>query len=256
VGHRDGETQNYAVQTPEGVAAARGTQYATVYVNGVMYVFGKQGTIPIYHLGKFIQNMQANGGATIQIFVTSSTQSFGKDLGQRMLEITLSQAQPFNTYINQAIKDFIKGKLTPADKKLLDGSNVNIVWESGGGVTNGVLFGSTGGDNGGGDNGGDNGGNNGGNNGDNNGNGGTGEGVPSGTPIIQNGQGLGTGQQINQTPPMDPDQTNGSSGGTSGANSGGDSGDTGDGLTLIGGTLAPQQNPGVFGGLTMGTLTH
>ncbi len=193
VGHRDGETQKYQVQTPEGVAAARGTQYATVYVNNVMYVFGKEGTIPIYHLGKFIQNMVANGSATIQIFVTSSTQSFGKDLGQRMLEITLTQAQPFNTYTNKAIRDFINGHLTTQDKKYLDGTDVNIVWTSGGGITNGVLFGSTGDETGGGgDNGGDN------------GNGGTppdqGSGPPDNTDPVLSGAGL------TQTPAMDPEQ--------------------------------------------------
>ena len=94
IGKRPGETQNYQVSTPEGVAAARGCAYGVVYQNQILYAFGKVGLIDILHDHKLVRTLEASDNGHIEIFVMSEGKSLGRDAGLRMLVTVLEIAQP------------------------------------------------------------------------------------------------------------------------------------------------------------------
>jgi hypothetical protein len=109
VGHRAGETQNYQVQSPEGVAMAKGTEFADVLYNGHHYVFVVKGVVA----------MLINGVQTGLLTPTNSSLASGAmplaTDGDRVLFHILTALQPFQTKLQTVIADINAGNATPAE---------------------------------------------------------------------------------------------------------------------------------------------
>ncbi len=104
VGRRPGETQDYEVRTPEGVAAARGTEFADYRANGRHFVFVAKGVV---------DELDANGnviatlnGINGEVGKGSMPPSAG-DLDQVFQQI-MEALQPFNLKLKGVI-DRING---------------------------------------------------------------------------------------------------------------------------------------------------
>jgi hypothetical protein len=114
VGHRDGEKQNYQVQSPEGVAMAKGTEFADSLANGHHYVFVVKGIVA----------MLMNGIQTGLLTPTSSSLASGAmpnaTDGNQVLFQVLTALQPFQTKLKTVIADINSGTATPAEIGFFD----------------------------------------------------------------------------------------------------------------------------------------
>jgi hypothetical protein len=114
VGHRDGETQSYQVQSPQGVAMAKGTEFADSLANGHHYVFVVKGIVA----------MLVNGIQTGLLTPTQSNLASGAmppaDDGNKVLFAVLNALQPFQTKLQRVIADINNGTATPAELGFFD----------------------------------------------------------------------------------------------------------------------------------------
>jgi hypothetical protein len=95
VGRRPGETQKYEVQTPQGVAAARGTEFANTLHGGHFYTFVQNGFVNDFQLGQLIMALHGAGSSDIGMGAIPPAD----DLKEVLHEI-LVLLQPFNTRTN------------------------------------------------------------------------------------------------------------------------------------------------------------
>ena len=124
VGRRTGETQQYEVRTPEGVAAARGTEYAEsrrVGSDGKMhsYVFVAKGTVATTHEGDATFKLVSGTLSDVGIVAMPPT-----DDGAKVLEQILELLAPFNDKLNGVLERMQDGTATAADKAFYDGVNL------------------------------------------------------------------------------------------------------------------------------------
>jgi hypothetical protein len=114
VGHRDGETQSYAVQSPEGMAVAKGTEFADSLASGHHYVFVVKGIVA----------MLVNGIQTGLLTPTQSNLASGamppSSDGNKVLFSVLTALQPFQTKLQGVIADINKGTATPQELGYFD----------------------------------------------------------------------------------------------------------------------------------------
>jgi hypothetical protein len=110
VGRRPGETQNYEVQTPQGVAAARGTEFADHLGNGHHYVFVEKGTVDLFMKHVFFEALTGQGGSGIGMGAMPPADDSNEVLHQILLEL-----QPFNTKTNEVLLHVNNGNATPAE---------------------------------------------------------------------------------------------------------------------------------------------
>jgi FecR protein len=110
VGRRPGETQKYEVQTPQGVAAARGTEFASTLHGGHSYTFVQNGFVPIYQLGHLIMELHGAGSSDIGMGAIPPAD----DLKEVLHEILLL-LQPFNTKTNAIFFRIRNHTATPAE---------------------------------------------------------------------------------------------------------------------------------------------
>jgi hypothetical protein len=117
VGRRPGETQKYEVRTPEGVAAARGTEYLDVEVDGVHVVFTNKGTVDLYVNGQLVGTV--TGGKSEVGMGSMPPGKFSKREMRRVLNDVLTELQPYNVTTIQALFDYESGKATAAEIQLI-----------------------------------------------------------------------------------------------------------------------------------------
>jgi hypothetical protein len=114
VGHLAGEKQNYQVETPEGVAVAKGTEFADSLANGHHYVFVVKGVVATL----------INGIQTGNLTPSSSHLAFGamppSDDGDKILFAVLTALQPFQAELQKVIADINAGTATPAELGYFD----------------------------------------------------------------------------------------------------------------------------------------
>ncbi len=97
VGRRSGETQQYEVRTPQGVAAARGTEFADTLHDGHHYVFVQKGTVDLFVDGHLFLTVQGHGGSSIGSGAMPPADNLKEILHEILLDL-----QPFNTKTNDA----------------------------------------------------------------------------------------------------------------------------------------------------------
>jgi hypothetical protein len=114
VGHRAGETQDYQVQSPQGVAMAKGTEFADSILDGHHYVFVVKGIVALI----------VNGIQTGLLTPTGTNLASGAmppaDDGNKVLFQVLSELQPFQTKLQKVIADINNGTATPAELGFFD----------------------------------------------------------------------------------------------------------------------------------------
>ena len=124
MGKRAGETQSYEVRTPEGVAAARGTEFMdcilNITVDGKVHhvhaVFVNKGTVDLYIGGKLVGTV-TGGSNKIGMASMGTPKQTQEDL-EKILDRVLAEIQPFNVTTIQALFDYESGVAT-ADELLL-----------------------------------------------------------------------------------------------------------------------------------------
>jgi len=114
VGHRSGERQDYQVQSPEGVAMAKGTEFADSLANGHHYVFVVKGIVA----------MLVNGIQTGLLTPTNSNLAAGAmpnaEDGNNVLFQILTELQPYQTKLKTVIADINNGTATPSEIGFFD----------------------------------------------------------------------------------------------------------------------------------------
>jgi hypothetical protein len=114
VGHHDGETQNYMVQSSQGTATAKGTEFADSLANGHHYVFVVKGIVA----------MLVNGIQTGLLTPTQSNLASGamppSNDGNKVLFSVLTALQPFQSQLQEVIADINKGTATPQELGYFD----------------------------------------------------------------------------------------------------------------------------------------
>jgi hypothetical protein len=118
VGKRAGETQQYEVRTPDGVAAARGTEYAVTLVDGVTLVFVNSSTVQLWVNGALIETVTGKHGHISHGSMGKPTPSEAEFA--RVLNELLEELQPFNTTMIKALFDYESGTATAAEKALIE----------------------------------------------------------------------------------------------------------------------------------------
>lgn len=109
VGRRAGETQDYEVRTPEGVAAARGTELADHRGHGHHYVFVAKGIVEeIDSNGHVIDRLTGGGG------VGKGAMPPAGDIDEVFQQI-MKELQPFNTKLQTVINHIHDGTATPRE---------------------------------------------------------------------------------------------------------------------------------------------
>jgi hypothetical protein len=108
VGRRPGETQDYAVHTAQGDAAARGTDYATVEKADHTYVFVAKGTVVLFMNGK--EYKVVLGSSDIGKGSMPGTDDMAEVFNQVMDDL-----QAFNGKLAQVLADIDSGNGTPQD---------------------------------------------------------------------------------------------------------------------------------------------
>ena len=108
VGRRAGETQNYQVSTPEGVAAARGTEFADNRTQGHHYIFVRKGAVAIEVHGNLFRVLTGDS-QSVQIGVVPPAAD-GESVFHEVMEIV----QSFNLKL-QGVLDRINGGTASAD---------------------------------------------------------------------------------------------------------------------------------------------
>jgi hypothetical protein len=114
VGHHDGETQNYAVQSPEGTAVAKGTEFADSLANGHHYVFVVKGIVEM-----LINGIQTGLLTPTQSNLASGAMPPAGD-GNKVLFAVLTALQPFQTQLQAVIADINKGTASPQELGYFD----------------------------------------------------------------------------------------------------------------------------------------
>jgi hypothetical protein len=117
VGRRPGETQKYEVRTPQGVAAARGTEYADTLRNHIHFVFVNKGTVDLFVGGKLVGTVTGVNG-TIGKDAMGEPRPSQEEM-DRVLNEVLEELQPFNVTTIQALFDYESGHATPEEIALL-----------------------------------------------------------------------------------------------------------------------------------------
>ncbi len=115
VGHRDGERQDYEVRTPEGVAAARGTQLLSNRHDHHTYLGVGEGTVQFSGPGiptESIHNIGATPGAA---------GSYGVEDAMQVIIQALIAAQPYNFKLNAALSDVATGHATSREQAYVRG---------------------------------------------------------------------------------------------------------------------------------------
>ena len=107
IGRRDGETQHYVVQTPEGSALAKGTEIADAYFNGHHYAFIVKGTVGLYVANQFLKDISGDGGGAIGM----GSMPPANDEAQVLRGILLV-LQPFNLKTNEIVLHIGQGRAT------------------------------------------------------------------------------------------------------------------------------------------------
>jgi hypothetical protein len=114
VGHQKGEAQNYQVESPEGVAIAKGTEFADSIAGSHHYVFVVKGVVA----------MLMNGIQTGNLTPTTSHLAFGSmppaDDGDKILFAILTALQPFQSELKTVIAHINAGTATPAELGYFD----------------------------------------------------------------------------------------------------------------------------------------
>jgi hypothetical protein len=118
VGKRPGETQKYEVRTPDGVAAARGTEYAVTLVDGVTLVFVNSSTVELYVNGALVETVTGRHGHINHGSMGQPTPSEAEF--SRVLNEVLTELQPFNTTMIKALFDYESGTATASEKALIE----------------------------------------------------------------------------------------------------------------------------------------
>jgi hypothetical protein len=98
VGHRPGETQNYQVETPEGLALAKGTILADSRTNGHHYVYCPKGSV-----GMFIKRVSVGTLTALQNNLASGAMPATTD-GNKVLFAALTLLQSCQTYLPVVIQ--------------------------------------------------------------------------------------------------------------------------------------------------------
>jgi hypothetical protein len=114
VGHQAGEVQNYQVESQEGVAVAKGTEFADSIANGHHYVFVVKGVVATL----------INGIQTGNLTPTSSHLAAGamppSDDGDKVLFAILTGLQPFQSKLQAIIAHINSGTASPAELGYFD----------------------------------------------------------------------------------------------------------------------------------------
>ena len=126
VGKRAGETQSYEVRTPEGVAAARGTELMDAIINAtfegkvrhIHAVFVNKGTVDLLIGGKVVGTI--TGGANKIAMASMGTPKQTQDDLEKLLDHVLDQIQPFNVTTIQALFDYENGTATADELALIE----------------------------------------------------------------------------------------------------------------------------------------
>lgn len=121
VGRKNGESQDFQVKTPTGVAAAKGTDWATALINGVMGVFTSSGDVGVNDNGGAFVGM-ASSGTQGGIGMLSVPPVSNSEL-QAMLNTVMQQAQEMNNKLNGILNKQSQGQpLTDAERNFLQRS--------------------------------------------------------------------------------------------------------------------------------------
>ena len=109
VGHHDGEKQSFQVETPQGVAVAKGTEFADSMADGHHYVFVVKGIVATIMNGIQTGTLTAIPNSVASGAMPPSTN------GNNILFAILTRLQPFQTYLQKVIADINNGTATPAE---------------------------------------------------------------------------------------------------------------------------------------------
>jgi hypothetical protein len=109
VGHHDGEKQSYQVETPEGVAVAKGTEFADSLANGHHYVFVVKGIV-----ATILNGIQTGTLIALPSNVASGAMPPAAD-GNNILFAILTHLQPFQHHLQAVIAHINNGTATPAE---------------------------------------------------------------------------------------------------------------------------------------------
>jgi len=119
VGRRAGESEDYKVTTPEGVGAARGTDFADTYAKGEdgqlhHYLFVTKGTVD-YFLGNDLIKVVTGRSGHLGSFAYPPSSDTG-----RVLQGILEALQPFNVKLNFLLTKIDNGTATPSEIAFYD----------------------------------------------------------------------------------------------------------------------------------------
>lgn len=118
VGNKRGVRQDYKVRTPSGIAAAKGTDFATVYRSNNMYVFVVAGRVVLFDL-QFNILGEASTARAGQISVIS-TAAMSEQGRQDMINEIVDLANDNNSKINNILSKTARGiPLTDAEQTYL-----------------------------------------------------------------------------------------------------------------------------------------
>lgn len=109
VGHRDGEVQDYQVESPEGVAVAKGTEFADSLAGGHHHVFVVKGIVAMIMHGIQTGTLTAIPGSVASGAMPPATD------GNKVLFAILTKLQPFQPFLQKVIADINAGTATPAE---------------------------------------------------------------------------------------------------------------------------------------------
>ena len=126
VGRESGGTQDYEVRTPEGVAAARGTEFLDglihVMVDGTSHeihvVFVNKGTVALSIDGKPVGELK--GGSGDIAMGSMGTPKMTRDQLEKYLDQYLQEIQAFNVTTIKAIFDYEDGTATADELELIE----------------------------------------------------------------------------------------------------------------------------------------
>lgn len=122
VGHRPGETQKYEVRTPEGVAAARGTEYLDfIFIDSEGHhhhvVFVNKGTVDLYVDGHLVGTVDGHSGKIGRD--SMGEPKISKEELDKILSQVLTEIQPYNMTTIQALFDYENGQATAGEIALI-----------------------------------------------------------------------------------------------------------------------------------------
>jgi len=124
VGKKAGVRQDYKVRTPVGIAAAKGTDYATLYRSDNMHVFVVAGRVFLFDLnGNLLGSASTTNAGQISFI---STENLDADGQQELIDEIVDLAGDNNTKVNAILSKMARGiPLTSDEQNYL--SNVPTV---------------------------------------------------------------------------------------------------------------------------------